>query len=39
MNIAPMAVYIEDQEEAERFWTEKVGFVVQRDQPMGSEGR
>ena len=39
MNIATVAVYVEDQEEAERFWTEKAGFVVHRDQPVGSEGR
>lgn len=26
---------MEDQQEAVEFWTQKVGFVVQRDQPMG----
>ena len=35
MKIATVAVYVENQEEALKFWTEKVGFVVHRSQPMG----
>jgi lactoylglutathione lyase len=36
--IATVAVYVEDQQEALEFWTEKVGFVVHRNQPMGPGG-
>ena len=35
MNIATVALYVENQEVALQFWTEKVGFVVHRSQPMG----
>jgi catechol 2,3-dioxygenase-like lactoylglutathione lyase family enzyme len=37
MKIATVAVYVENQQDALRFWTEKVGFVVHRTQPMGPE--
>jgi lactoylglutathione lyase len=33
--IATVAVYVEDQEKALKFWTEKVGFEVYRNDPMG----
>jgi catechol 2,3-dioxygenase-like lactoylglutathione lyase family enzyme len=33
--IATVAVYVEDQEAAERFWTEKLGFEVSKKLPMG----
>ena len=36
-NIATVAVYVEDQQKALEFWTEKVGFVVHRSKPMGSD--
>ncbi|MCM3556951.1 MULTISPECIES: VOC family protein [Brevibacillus] len=32
--IATVAVYVADQAKAREFWTEKVGFVVHRDEPM-----
>ena len=34
MRIATVAVYAENQEEARKFWTEKVGFVVHRSKSM-----
>jgi len=33
--IATAAVYVENQNESVKFWTEKVGFVVHREKPMG----
>jgi lactoylglutathione lyase len=36
--IATVAVYVEDQEKALKFWTEKVGFEVYRNDPMGPGG-
>lgn len=33
--IATVAVYVEDQQKAKAFWTEKVGFEVKRETPMG----
>jgi len=36
--IATVAVYVEDQEAALKFWTERVGFVTQRSKPMGPAG-
>ena len=36
--IATIAVYIEDQQRAVKFWTEQVGFEICRDQPMGPGG-
>lgn len=33
--IAKITIYVEDQEEAKKFWTEKVGFVVKFEQNMG----
>lgn len=33
--IATVAVYVEDQKKAKEFWTEKVGFVVYAEFPMG----
>jgi predicted enzyme related to lactoylglutathione lyase len=33
--IATVAVYVEDQQKALQFWTEKVGFVVHENHPMG----
>ncbi len=35
--IATVGVYVEDQQAAVSFWTEKVGFEVRRNQPMGPE--
>jgi predicted enzyme related to lactoylglutathione lyase len=34
-HIATVAVYVEDQQKASKFWTEQVGFEVRSDQPMG----
>ncbi|AIE59048.1 VOC family protein [Bacillus methanolicus] len=36
--IATAAVYVEDQQKAKAFWTEKVGFEVFRETPMGPGG-
>src|SRR5690349_17224161 len=36
-NIANAAVYVENPNDAVRFWTEKVGFVVHREKRMTSE--
>ncbi|MBY6038226.1 VOC family protein [Fictibacillus nanhaiensis] len=33
--IATVAVYVEDQQAAKTFWTEKVGFEVKAEFPMG----
>jgi lactoylglutathione lyase len=33
--IATVAVYVEDQQKAKEFWTEKVGFEVVAEHPMG----
>ncbi|PLS18264.1 hypothetical protein CVD28_08245 [Bacillus sp. M6-12] len=33
--IATVAVYVEDQQKAKAFWTEKVGFEVNAEHPMG----
>lgn len=33
--IATVAVYVEDQQKAKTFWTEKVGFEIVADHPMG----
>ena len=33
--IATVAVYVEDQQRAKTFWTEKVGFEVVTEHPMG----
>ncbi|MBT2759197.1 VOC family protein [Mesobacillus foraminis] len=33
--IATVAVYVEDQQKAKTFWTEKVGFDVVANHPMG----
>lgn len=35
--IATVAVYVEDQQAAIRFWTEQVGFELRRNDPMGPE--
>lgn len=35
--IATAAVYVDDQQEAVKFWTEQVGFEVHRDKPMGPQ--
>jgi lactoylglutathione lyase len=35
LKIATAAVYVEDQQKAKAFWTEKVGFEVVRETPMG----
>ena len=32
----PRAVYVENQNEALEFWTEKVGFVVHSEKPMSA---
>jgi lactoylglutathione lyase len=36
--IATVAVYVDDQQKAKAFWTEKVGFEVIRETPMGPGG-
>ena len=33
--IATVGIYVEDQQKAKTFWTEKVGFEVVRETPMG----
>lgn len=33
-NIATVAVYVEDQQKAKQFWTEKVGFKVTSEHQM-----
>lgn len=33
--IATVAIYVEDQQQAMRFWTEQVGFTVTAEHPMG----
>ncbi|OCA84174.1 hypothetical protein A8F94_15750 [Bacillus sp. FJAT-27225] len=33
--IATVAVYVEDQQKAKAFWSEKVGFDIVADHPMG----
>lgn len=37
--IATVAVYVEDQEKAKTFWTEKVGFEVVVEHPMGPNAK
>lgn len=37
MRIATVAVYVENQEAALKFWTEKLGFVVHSSRPMTPE--
>jgi len=36
--IATVAVYVADQAQALKFWTEKVGFEVRKNMPMGAKG-
>lgn len=33
--IGKITLYVNNQEEAKKFWTEKLGFVVKFEQPMG----
>lgn len=35
--IATVAVYVEDQQKAKQFWTDKVGFVVKAEHQMGPD--
>ncbi len=37
-NIATVAVYVDDQQSALRFWTEQVGFEQKKRMPMGPSG-
>ena len=37
--IATAAIYVTDQEAANRFWGEQVGFEIRRDLSMGAEAR
>lgn len=37
--IRTAAVYVSDQEQAVRFWTEKVGFELRDEKPMGPHAR
>ncbi len=37
-NMKTVAVYLSDQQEALNFYTETLGFEVQRNQPMGAQG-
>ena len=34
-NIGKITLYVNNQEEAKKFWTEKLNFVVRLEQPMG----
>ncbi|HCL01401.1 MAG TPA: glyoxalase, partial [Lachnoclostridium phytofermentans] len=34
-NIGKVTLYVNNQEEAKNFWTEKMNFVVRLEQPMG----
>lgn len=34
-NIGKITLYVSNQEEAKKFWTEKLNFVVRLEQPMG----
>ena len=34
-----VVLYVEDQQRAKRFWTEKMGFEVAEDSPYGEDGR
>lgn len=34
-NIGKVTLYVNNQEEAKKFWTEKMNFVVRFEQPMG----
>jgi lactoylglutathione lyase len=34
-----VVLYVEDQQRAKRFWTEKMGFEIAEDSPYGEEGR
>ncbi|WP_349408961.1 VOC family protein [Pseudalkalibacillus sp. SCS-8] len=36
-NLGTVAVYVEDQQKAKTFWTEKVGFEVVKEMPMGPD--
>ncbi|MGM7703240.1 VOC family protein [Pseudalkalibacillus sp. Hm43] len=36
-NLGTVAVYVDDQQKAKNFWTEKVGFEVVVEQPMGPD--
>ena len=38
-NIKTVGVYVRDQEKAVKFYTEKLGFEVRRDEPMGPNAR
>lgn len=33
--IGKITIYVENQEKAKEFWTEKVGFIVKAENPMG----
>ncbi|MGG7177109.1 VOC family protein [Clostridium paraputrificum] len=33
--IGKITIYVKDQEEAKKFWTEKIGFVIKLEQEMG----
>jgi lactoylglutathione lyase len=39
MHIATVAVYVDNQEDAVRFWTEQVGFEVTAERNMGPQAR
>ncbi|MBM7552142.1 VOC family protein [Thalassobacillus pellis] len=36
-NLGTVAVYVEDQQQAKKFWTEKAGFEVFAEHPMGPD--
>lgn len=36
--IGTVAVYVENQLEAVKFWTEQVGFEIRMNMPMGPDG-
>jgi len=39
LNIEKLTIYVDSQDDAKAFWTEKMGFIAVNDQPMGSDVR
>ena len=37
--IGKITVYVQDQEQAKKFWLEKLGFVLKLEQPMGPDAK
>lgn len=38
-NIAVISIYVDDQDQVRTFWTEKAGFRLVYEEPMGPDGR